>query len=251
MTVLSESSDLAAFRAEINRQNPGIDALVSATPPRVPELFISDMDSTIIGQECIDELADFAGIKPQIAAITEAAMRGELDFRAALAERVALLKGLPADAIDRCLAERIRPMAGAATLVATLKAHGTRCVLVTGGFHQFAGPVAAMLGFDHVVANRLDVANGHLTGLLAGPICDSTTKLETLRAEVATLGAGATSLATGDGANDIPMIAAATWGVAYHAKPKAKAAADGWIDHGDLTSVLHLLGVARTAWVVA
>ncbi|MBU6266632.1 MAG: phosphoserine phosphatase SerB [Sphingomonadales bacterium] len=241
--------DADAVRAVLDRHFAPSDVLLADHAPVVPHLFVSDMDSTMIGQECIDELADFAGLKPQIAAITERAMQGELDFASALRERVLLLKGLSANAITQCLEERIAPMAGAATLVATLKAHGCRTVLVTGGFHQFADPVAEWLGFEHVVANRLAVADGALTGGLAGPICDSSTKLETLVAEAAAIGSHARSLATGDGANDIPMIAAASYGVAYRAKPKARAAANGWIDRGDLTAALHLLGIPERDWV--
>jgi phosphoserine phosphatase len=210
----------------------------------------------MIGQECIDELADFAGLKPQIAAITERAMQGELDFESALRERVALLAGLSADAIDQCLAERIRPVEGAKTLVATLKAHGCRAVLVTGGFHQFADVVAAQLGFERVVANRLEVVDGKLTGGLLGAVCHSGTKLDTLIEEAARASAngtsdGTVSLATGDGANDIPMIAAATYGVAYRAKPKARLAADGWIESESLTAILRLLGIPEREWVTA
>jgi phosphoserine phosphatase len=166
-----------------------------------------------------------------------------------LRERVGLLEGLDVGAIDTCLATRIAPMPGARVLVQTLKALGCRTVLVTGGFHHFADPVAADLGFDHVVANRLAVGEGRLTGRLDGPITDSAVKKATLLAEVAALGEGAISLAAGDGANDIPMIEAATFGIAYRAKPKAKEAADGSIDRGDLTSVLELLGVPREQWV--
>jgi phosphoserine phosphatase len=238
-----------ALRDLIDTYVGAADVLIADDFPQVPQLFISDMDSTMIGQECIDELADFAGLKPQIAAITERAMQGELDFASALRERVLLLKGLPATAIDQCLAERIRPMAGAKTLVGTLKARGCRTVLVTGGFHQFADPVAQILGFEHVVANRLEIANGKLTGGLVGPICDASTKLATLVAEAAALGPHAITLATGDGANDIPMIEAARYGVAYRAKPKARAAARGWIDHGDLSAILHLCGVPADEWV--
>lgn len=205
----------------------------------------------MIGQECIDELADFAGLKARIAAITERAMRGELDFEAALRERVSLLKDLSESAIAECLEERIRPMDGARTLVATLKAQGARTVLVTGGFHAFADPVAQQLGFEHVVANRLGVHGGVLTGDVVGGIVDSSVKRKVLVDEAALLGEGIGSLATGDGANDIPMLEAATHGIAYRAKPKARAAADGWIERGDLTAILSLYGIARENWVAA
>jgi phosphoserine phosphatase len=224
------------------------DMLVSRGPIFLPQVFVSDMDSTMIGQECIDELADYAGIKAQIAEITERAMQGELDFVAALRERVALLEGLGEGAIGECLAERISPTPGAKTLVATLSAQGCRTVLVTGGFHHFADPVGAMLGFDRVVGNRLEVVGGKLTGGLLGDIVDSGVKAAVLAEEAA---GGRISLATGDGANDIPMIAAATYGFAYLAKPKARAAANGRVDRGDLTAVLSLLGIARSDWVEA
>lgn len=240
--------DPAALRRVLDEHFAPIDLLVSDHEIGVPSVFVSDMDSTMIGQECIDELADFAGIKDRVAAITERAMQGELDFASALTERVGLLADLDEGAIATCLAERVRPMPGARTLVATLKAKGCRTVLVTGGFHHFADPVAEQLGFEHVVANRLAVAGGKLTGALAGGITDSAVKRQVLLDEVARLGEGATSLATGDGANDIPMLQAATWGIAYRAKPKARAAADGWVDRGDLTSVLDLLGVPRDEW---
>ncbi len=225
------------------------DLIVADHLPRVPALFVSDMDSTMIMAECIDELADFAGLKPQIAAITERAMQGELDFEAALRERVLLLRGLSEGAIAECLATRISPMPGARVLVETLKAHGCKTVLVTGGFHQFADPVAEQLGFEMVVGNRLEVTGGSLSGGLVGSITDSSVKKAVLLEEAARLGEGVITLATGDGANDIPMIEAATYGLAYAAKPKARAAADGWIDRGDLTSVLELLGIPREQWV--
>ncbi|MCA0904484.1 phosphoserine phosphatase SerB [Qipengyuania aquimaris] len=225
------------------------DMLVADHAIEVPRLFVSDMDSTMIGQECIDELADYAGIKQHVAEITERAMRGELDFEAALRERVALLEGLDETAIQQCLDERIRPVAGARTLVQTLKSHGCRPVLVTGGFHHFADPVAETLGFDRVVGNRLAVAGGKLTGKLAGPVSDASTKLATLEEERDQLGDGARVLATGDGANDIPMIIAADYGVAYRAKPKARDAASGRIASEDLTVLLSLLGIARSNWV--
>jgi phosphoserine phosphatase len=234
--------------AAIDRVFAPADMLVSRAPIMVPQVFVSDMDSTMIGQECIDELADYAGIKDRIADITERAMQGELDFVAALRERVALLEGLEEGAITDCLNDRITATPGARTLVATLSALGCRTVLVTGGFHHFADPVAAMLGFDRVVGNRLEVVGGKLTGGLLGDIVDSGVKAAVLAEEAA---GGRISLATGDGANDIPMIAAATYGFAYLAKPKARAAANGRVDRGDLTAVLSLLGIARRDWAEA
>ncbi len=244
-----DDGDRLVLREVLDAAFAPSDLLVSDHLPQAPRVFVSDMDSTMISAECIDELADFAGIKHQIAAITERAMQGELDFESALRERVMLLRDLSEGAIAECLATRIAPMPGAKTLVATLKAKGCRTVLVTGGFHQFADPVAEQLGFDHVVANRLEVAGGALTGGLVGPITDSSVKKAVLLQEAALLGEGTISLATGDGANDIPMLEAATYGIAYSAKPKARAAADGWVDRGDLTGVLELLGIARDEWV--
>ncbi len=224
-------------------------ALISDSGFAIPQVFVSDMDSTMIGQECIDELADFAGLKPQIAAITERAMQGELDFESALRERVGLLEGLDEAAIDQCLQERIRPNPGARMLVETLKAHGCRTVLVTGGFHHFADDVAQQIGFERVVGNRLEVAGGRMTGGLVGAIADSATKERVLREESAAVGVGAINMAAGDGANDIPMLQAATYGIAYYAKPKAREAANGWVDRGDLTALLHLLQIPESDWV--
>ena len=241
--------DPTVLRRTIEEHFGPCDAIVSTRDFRVPNLFVSDMDSTMIGQECIDELADYAGIKPQIAAITERAMQGELDFESALRERVGLLAGLEEAAIGQCLAERIKPMPGARTLVATLRHRGCRTVLVTGGFHHFADPVAEQIGFDRVAGNRLAVSNGSLTGELVGSITDSSVKEQVLREEMAHLGEDAVSLATGDGANDIPMLQAATYGVAFRAKPKARAAANGWIDRGDLTAILRLLEIPEHDWV--
>lgn len=248
LQLMVERGEADVLRGVLDRHLTPSDLLITDHLPQVPGVFVSDMDSTMIGQECIDELADFAGLKPQIAEITERAMQGELDFAEALSERVRLLGGLSEDAIQQCLDERIRDMPGAGALVATLKAHGCETVLVTGGFHQFADPVAERLGFQRVVGNRLATANGKLTGGLVGEIVDSAVKERVLRASVESLG-GAHSLATGDGANDIPMLVAAHYGVAYHAKPKARAAANGSIDHGNLTSVLRLLGIAKSDWV--
>jgi len=247
--ILLPEGDPAAVRPILGRHFAPCDLIVANREIAVPQLFISDMDSTMIGQECIDELADFAGLKPQIAAITERAMQGELDFQSALRERVALLKGLDEAAIRQCLADRVRPMTGARTLVATLKSLGCKTVLVTGGFHAFADPVAEELGFERVVANRLGTAGGKLDGALVGAITDSAVKAQVLTEEAASLGEEAITLALGDGANDIPMLQAATFGIAYHAKPKAREAADGWIERGDLTAVLELLGIAKEDWV--
>ena len=240
------STVLAAIDAHLG----AIDALVSASPIAIPRLFVSDMDSTMIGQECIDELADYAGLKDRIADITERAMQGELDFRDALRERVSLLKGLDENAIDSCLADRITPTPGARTLVQTLKAHGARSVLVTGGFHHFADRVADTLGFDRTVGNRLAVEEGKLTGKLEGAISDADTKKRVLLEEADLLEEGAHILASGDGANDIPMLRAATYGFAYRAKPKARAAANGRVDSEDLTAVLRLLGIPTENWVM-
>ena len=241
--------DAAVVREALSEHFSPADVLVANAEIALPALFVSDMDSTMIGQECIDELADFAGIKHQVAAITERAMQGELDFESALRERVLLLRDLSEEAIIECLATRIEPMPGARVLVETLKAHGCRTVLVTGGFHHFADPIAQQLGFERVVANRLAIDGGRITGELVGPITDSSVKRATLEAELAELGEGAVSLATGDGANDVPMLVAADYGIAYRAKPAAKLAANGWIERGDLTSVLRLLGIPARAWV--
>ena len=245
----AEGTDPAALAKALDAQFSPSDLLIADHLPLVPRVFVSDMDSTMIAAECIDELADFAGIKPQIAAITERAMLGELDFVSALRERVGLLRGLTEGAIAECLANRIAMMPGAKVLVETLKSKGCRTVLVTGGFHQFADPVAEELGFDRVVANRLDIVDGKLTGGLIGPITDSSVKRAVLLEEAALLGSGTITLATGDGANDIPMLEAATYGIAFAAKPKARAAANGWIDRGNLTGVLQLLGIPVDEWV--
>lgn len=241
--------DAASVRRVLDHRFAEADLLLVEGPLTLPRLFVSDMDSTMIGQECIDELADFAGLKARIAAITERAMQGELDFVAALHERVALLAGLRESAIADCLEQRIQPMAGAATLVRTLKALGAHTVLVTGGFHAFADPIGALLGFDRVVANTLAVDGGVLTGALTGAIVDSAVKRAVLVEEAARLGEGTVSLAIGDGANDIPMIRAATHGIAVRAKAKARDAADGHVDAGDLTVILDLYGISREMWV--
>ena len=226
------------------------DRLIAHDTIQVPRLFVSDMDSTMIGQECIDELADYAGLKDRIADITERAMRGELEFETALRERVGLLEGLGEDAIRRCLDDRIAPTPGARTLVQTLKAKGVRCVLVTGGFHHFADPIAAMLGFDRVVGNRLETADGKLTGRLSGPVSHAETKREVLEEERDSLGEGAIVMAAGDGANDVPMLRIADYAVAYCAKPVAREAAGGAVTSGDWRRMLDLLAIPESEWVM-
>ena len=239
----------ADARVTLEALLPGVDIITRPANAPFPRLLIADMDSTMITVECIDELADYAGIKPQIAAITERAMRGELDFAAALDERVACLAGLDEAVIDRCLAERVHPMPGSLALIRTLASRGTRCVLVSGGFTRFAGPVAETIGFHRAVANVLEIESGKLTGRVVQPIIDSAAKLTTLHAEAEALGIGmAECIAIGDGANDIPMIAAAGLGVAYHGHPKAVAAADASIRVGDHTSLLYALGIPSDSW---
>ncbi len=243
-------ADPQAARTALEGVFAATDVVVQPATNRQKQLLIADMDSTMITVECIDELADYAGIKPQIAEVTERAMRGELDFAAALDARVALLKGLDEGAIERCLAERVRLMPGARTLVQTMKARGAYTVLVSGGFTRFAEPVAAEIGFDRVVANRLVIAAGALAGTVERPIVDSATKLAELEHALTERDLRAeASLAVGDGANDLAMIRAAGLGVAYHAKPIVAAAAGARIDHGDLTALLWAQGIARKDWV--
>ena len=242
--------DRASARAALEGLLPGVDVVVQPSAGRAKKLLVADMDSTMITIECIDELADYAGIKPQIAEVTERAMRGELDFESALDARVALLKGLEEAAIDRCHAERVQLMPGARSLIRTMKAHGARTILVSGGFTVFADRVAEAIGFDHAISNRLGLAGGTLDGTVARPIVGSATKRETLLAEREALGlTHEQTLAVGDGANDIPMIEEAGLGVAYHAKPKTAAAADARIEYGDLTALLYAQGYRRADWV--
>ena len=243
------AGDPAGARAVLEGLLPATDVIVQPEAGRAKRMLIADMDSTMITIECIDELADYAGIKPQIAEITERAMRGELDFEGALDARVGLLKGLDAGVIDRCYAERVRIMPGAKELVRTMKAKGARCVLVSGGFTVFADRVAAEIGFDRALSNTLDIADGALLGTVARPIVGAATKRETLVSEAQLLGLSHDDvLAVGDGANDIPMIELAGLGVAYHAKPKTAAAARARIDHNDLAALLYAQGYGRGQW---
>lgn len=239
-----------AARAVLSGIGQGVDVIVQPVAHREKKLIVADMDSTMITVECIDELADYAGIKAQIADITERAMQGELDFAQALRARVALLKGLDDAVIDQCRAERVRIMPGAKALIGTMRARGARAVLVSGGFTRFADPVAADIGFDMAIANVLDIADGKLTGMVHDPIVDAARKRFELGAAMAQLRiTREATLAVGDGANDIPMIEVAGLGVAYHAKAKARAAADAEILHGDLSVLLHAQGIRRADWV--
>lgn len=226
-----------------------IDSIVQVATHREKKLLIADMDSTMITIECIDELADYAGIKPQIAEVTERAMRGELDFAQALKARVALLKGLDEAMIERCREERVKIMPGARALVRTMRARGAETILVSGGFTRFAEPVAAEIGFARAVANVLDIAAGALAGTVQLPIVDSTRKRSELEeALIAGNLDRVLSMAVGDGANDIPMIEGAGLGVAYHAKEKTRAAADAEVRHGDLSVLLYAQGIRRADW---
>jgi phosphoserine phosphatase len=224
-----------------------LDVVVQPSAGRRKKLFIADMDSTMIGQECIDELADYAGLKAHVAAITERAMRGEIAFEPALRERVALLKGLPLSVVDDVIAKRITLTPGGRALVNTVRRDGAYTCLVSGGFTLFTGRIGAMIGFDENRGNTLLAENGKLAGTVAEPILGREAKLATLielreRLKLAP----EETLAIGDGANDLAMVEAAGLGVAYHAKPKVAAAAQARIDHGDLTALLYLQGYALT-----
>lgn len=232
-------------RPEVLPRIPGVDLNLVPAAGRRKRLLIADMDSTIIGVECIDELADYAGVKPQVAQITDRAMRGELDFEGALEARVALLRGLPVTALETCYAERVRLNPGAEALVRGMNAAGARTALVSGGFTFFSERVAAAAGFASHQANRLDVGpDGRLTGRVHYPILGRAAKAEALAAICAELGCDAAdAIAVGDGANDLAMVEAAGLGVAYRARPALAQAADAALDHSDLTALLALQGL--------
>jgi phosphoserine phosphatase len=227
-----------------------IDIVVQPQIDRRKKLFLADMDSTMIGQECIDELADFVGLKAHVAGITERAMRGEIAFEPALRERVALLKNLPVSVVDEVLKQRITATPGGRQLVMTMRAHGAYTCLISGGFTLFTNAVAAMIGFQENRANELKVADGKLTGEVTEPILGRAAKLATLveLREAFDLD-NLDTLVVGDGANDLGMIEAAGLGVAYHAKPAVAAAAAARIDHGDLTALLYAQGFRREEFV--
>lgn len=241
------SGELAAARARLEAALAGecIDVVVQPVEWRRKRLLVADMDSTVIEQECIDELAGFAGIRARISAITERAMAGELDFEAALKERVALLAGVTIAQIETIL-DRITLTPGARALVATMRAHGAHTALVSGGFTQFTQPVAARVGFHETFANRLEIVGGALTGVVIAPVQGREAKRAALAGlrEKLSLPRGAT-LAVGDGANDLDMLREAGLGVAFHAKPKVAEAAQAKIAHADLTALLYAQGYRR------
>jgi phosphoserine phosphatase len=241
-----------ADRLRAARGDLPIDIVVQPQIDRRKKLFLADMDSTMIGQECIDELADFAGLKAHVAAITERAMRGEIEFESALRERVALLKGLPVGVVDEVLAKRITLTPGGREVVATMRAHGAYTCLISGGFTLFTSAVAEKIGFQENRGNELLVEDGKLSGKVAEPILGRAAKLAALNVlrEAFDLD-DLDTLVVGDGANDLGMIQRAGLGVAYHAKPAVAAAAHARIDFGDLTALLYAQGYRREEFVEA
>lgn len=227
-----------------------VDVVVQEEEGRRKQLLIADMDSTMIDQECIDELADEVGLKEHVAAITARSMNGEIAFEPALRERVALLRGLDIGVVDRIVANRLTLASGGRALVQTMRHAGAHTALASGGFDVFTGRIAAMLGFHETRANRLIEAGGFFSGEVAEPILGRAAKAEALRDISARLGfSPAEAIAVGDGANDLDMLRLAGTGVALHAKPAVAAAAGVRIDHGDLTALLYLQGYARGEFV--
>jgi phosphoserine phosphatase len=250
--IFVEGAELGVLRACAARglERQAADHCVQPAEGRRKRLLVADMDSTIIGVECLDELADFAGLRDEIAAITARAMAGEIAFEGALTQRVALLAGLELTVLGRAYDERVRLNPGAATLVRTMNAHGARCVLVSGGFDFFTGRVAAQAGFAAHRANRLLHDGARLTGQIAEPILGREAKLAALSEEAAALNIGLEdTLAVGDGANDLAMIEAAGLGVAYRAKPVVAQRADARVDYADLTALLYFQGYGQDVFV--
>lgn len=248
-----EDTDLGLLRARlaavVSASSIDVNIIPGTTASHRKRLLVADMEATIIEQECLDELASYVGLRDRISGITKRAMRGELDFEAALKERVALLKDLGSDVLETVYS-RISLMPGAATLVATMHKQGAKCVLVSGGFTFFAARVAARLGFDTYQANVLEMAGGRVAGTVAMPILGREAKqaaLERLRGEMGL--SRSDTLAVGDGANDLGMIKAAGLGVAFRAKPIVAAEAHASIVHGDLTALLYLQGYRRDEFV--
>ena len=246
----SEDITAIAHRLREARGDLPIDIVVQPVAARRKKLLLADMDSTMIGQECVDELADFAGVKAHVAGITERAMRGEIEFEPALRERVALLAGLPADVIDKVIKERITLTPGGRALAATMRAHGAWTCLISGGFTLFTEVIAGMIGFQENRGNELVVRDGKLTGEVNEPILGRAAKLDTLTElrEAFDLD-NVDTLVVGDGANDLGMIGEAGLGVAFHAKPAVSAAAAARIDYGDLTALLYAQGYRREEFV--
>ncbi|RVJ09465.1 phosphoserine phosphatase SerB [Sinorhizobium medicae] len=250
--VLSDGTDAGEAQAGLRETVAGaaIDVAVQEAESRRKRFLIADMDSTMIGQECIDELAAEVGLKEKVAAITSRAMNGEIAFEPALVERVALLKGLPVSVVEEVIAKRITLTPGGRELIATMKAKGHYTVLVSGGFTVFTGPIAEMLGFDESRANILRDEDGRLTGDVARPILGKQAKIDALIDISERLGiTPADAIAVGDGANDLGMLQLAGTGVALHAKPVVAEQARIRIDHGDLTALLYLQGYRKTDFV--
>ncbi len=249
---LAFTGDVEEKRAALaaHLEGEAIDVIIQPAGGREKRLLIADMDSTLIGQECVDELAVYAGVGAQVAAITERAMLGEIAFEPALRERVALLSGLPEGVIAEVLRDRITLNPGGRALAQTMRSRGARVVIVSGGFRQFTQAIAAQIGADEDRANELETADGRLTGKVIEPVLGQDAKLSALKEIAAAMGLkSAETLAVGDGANDLAMLEAAGLGVAYRAKPRVAAAAHARIDHGDLTALLFAQGITRKEFV--